>query len=221
MIDNIFTVKLLDFPIFKKPIFSKKKIKGEELVPSVDLSKEKNSTKLKTKYLIYLVCSLIFFGSLGIYLVFSNYFSNREFSNREFSNREFSRTSFSDQAQATPKPTVKPLPTGKQIYNYSHGNDVVGPKPTQVIIDPIDPKPGSTQSFSVKIGDATPVQKANIVLKTDNQETEYPLVLTEKGVDFGIWTANWEMNDSYDYTYQIDIIIYGITETFSGGLAFR
>ena len=210
------TVKLPNFFISKKPIFSKGDIKKENpdssQIPSTpELPKEKKIKKLITKYFVYIVYPLIFFGSLGIYLVLSNYFSNRE----------LSKTNFINQAQSTPKPTIKPLSTGKQIYDYSHGKDVVGPKPTQTIIDPIDPKPGGTQFLSVKIGDAIPVQKANIILKTDNQEVEYPLVLTKEGDGFDIWTANWEMNDSYEYTYQIDMVIYGITETFLGGLTFR
>jgi hypothetical protein len=215
MSDNVFIVKLPDFPIFKKPIFSKGNSKEEELVSSVDLPKEENSKKLKTKYFLYIVYPLIFLGSLGLYLVFNNYFSGNELFKKSSPN----------QAQATPtptpKPTIKPLPTGKQTYNYSHSSSVAGPKPTQIIIDPIDPKQGDAQILSVKIGNTTPISKANIVLKTDNQETEYPLVLTEKGVDFGIWTAKWEMNDSYDYTYQIEIVIYGTVETFTGALTFR
>ena len=212
MVNNIFIVKLPDFPVFNKPIFGKRNIKEKEQVPPTDLFKEENSKKLKNINIAYFIYPLIFLVSLGLYLVFNNYFSY-------FSDREFFEIDSSD--QATPKPTVKPLPTGKQVYNYSHGKDVAGPKPTQVVIDPIDPKSGGTQFLSVKIGDATPVQKANIILKTDNQEVEYPLVLAEEGDGFGIWTANWEMNDSYEYTYKIDIVIYGITETFSGGLTFR
>jgi len=215
MSDNVFIVKLPDFPIFKKPIFSKGNSKKEELVPPVDLPKEENSKKPKSKYILYIVPPLIFLGSLGLYLVFNNYFSVGD----------LFKTDSSDQAQTTPeptpKPTIKPLPTGKQVYAYSHGDDVVGPKPTEVTIDPIDPILGGTQLLSVKIGNVIPVSKANIVVKTDNQETEYPLVLTEKGDDFGIWTASWKMNDSYDYIYKIDIVVDGVTETFSGGLSFR
>ncbi len=199
-------MKLPSFPIFKK-----KSVKAEEPATSSDLPKEKGSKKLKAKYLLYLVYPLIFLGALGVYLVLNNYFADRK----------LSETSSTEEVEATPKPTIKPLPTGKQVYAYSHGDDVAGPKPTEVTIDPIDPEQGGTQLLSVKIGNTTPVSKANIVLKTDNQEKEYPLVLTEKGDDFDIWTASWKMNDSYDYIYKVSIVVDGTVETFSGGLSFR
>jgi len=202
-------VKLPDFPIFKKPIFGKGNSKKEELVPSVDLSKEENSKKLKTKYLLYIVCPLIFLGSLGLYLLFNNYFSGNEL---------FKKSS-PDQAQTTPtpKPTIKPLPTGKQIYDYSHGDYVVGPKPRQVIIDPIDPEIGDTQTLTLTVPHDKPIIRIKTTLITDNESTAINLI---KGLD-DTYVASWRMTDSYDYKYQITFEFSDNTETFSGAITFR
>ena len=211
MSNNVFTVKLPDFPIFNKPFIGKENTKAKKQIPSVDLPKEEGSKKLKSKHLLYIVYPLIFFGALGIYLYLSNYFSDRE----------LSETSSTDQAEAeaeaTPKPIIKPLPTGKQIYNYSHGKNVVGPKPTQVIIDPIDPKTGDTQTLTITLPHDKPVTNTKATLITDNESTA--INLTKELED--TYVANWRMTDSYDYKYQITFEFSDNTETFSGAVTFR
>lgn len=182
----------------------------EDFDPFPDLSTTPPSKKIKTEYIIFSASLLVFLGSLGFYLIFKNNQSKLDLS----SNTD-------QQVQAAPTPTPKPLPSGKQIYHFSHGSEVVGPKPTTAIIDPIDPSLGDIQTFSVSIEHATPVSKATAILKTDNQEEEISLTLTAGDENKGTWTAEWQMNDSYNYTYQIDIIIHDTTELFSGGLAFR
>jgi hypothetical protein len=210
-------VKLPSFPIFNKG-----DVKKEEPASSSGLPREESPKKLKIEYLIISISLLVLLVSLGLILVFTDFFSERPFSDF-FSERPFSRDLTSNQTQITPtpSPTPKPLPTGRQVYNYSHSDSVAGPKPTRVVVDPIDPKQGDTQSISVEIGYITPVLNASIVLITDNQRVEYPLALAEGNANQGTWVANWEVEDSYNHTYQIDITIDGVAESFSGGLAFR
>lgn len=127
----------------------------------------------------------------------------------------------SDYSNPSPLPTPKPLPTGSQTYNISHGESVVGPKPTKATINPLDPKIGDTQTLTIQVSHDKPVTKASITLLTDNAKQELPLQLISGTTSEGVWQASWTMEDSYDYSYQTDFHFFDGAEEFTGGLAFR
>jgi hypothetical protein len=118
-------------------------------------------------------------------------------------------------------PTPKPLPTGKQTYNFSHGDKVVGPKPTQAIIDPIDPISGSQQSLTIILKDQLPLTSAQAIIKTDNQRLTLDLKLVSNSTTGEVWQVTWPVNDSYLNTYEIELSLKDTQNTFIGGLSFR
>lgn len=120
-----------------------------------------------------------------------------------------------------PTPAPRPLPSGKQIYNLSHGENVVGPKISQVIVDPLDPSVGGTQIVTIKITHTSPVIEAKATLETDNMSKTYTFERIG-GVDTdGTWQASWKMEDSYDQNYYLSFKLTSETDTYEGGLTFR
>lgn len=121
----------------------------------------------------------------------------------------------------TPKPSPKPIPSGKQIYNLSHGKNVIGPRISQVIIDPLDPSVGKTQVVTVKIAHTSPVASVKATLKTDNINKTYTFKHVAGSNTDGTWQASWIIEDSYDYTYYLFFRLTSEVDTFEGGLTFR
>lgn len=132
----------------------------------------------------------------------------------------FSPESASIDAETTSNSSPKPLPTGKQLYHFSHGQDVTGPKPTQATIDPIDPSPGDKQSFSITIPQENPLVTSVIAtLITDNNQVQVKLKKVLGSKD--IWKGTWKVEDSYNSNYRIHLSISDNTSTFEGALRFR
>jgi hypothetical protein len=186
------------------PSFNGENTKEDDFNPFPDLPPKSIPKKFKTEYIILSLSLLIFLSTLGIYLS-----SNKSLFGPNLSSET------SPQAQAAPTP--KPLPTGIQVYNYSHGKNVVGPKPTLAIIDPIDPKLGGTQSLRITVPHDKEVLSTTASLITDNQVTPIKL----ENIETDIWSASWKMNDSYNFNYQIKFEFSDNTETFKGALTFR
>ena len=121
----------------------------------------------------------------------------------------------------TPTPTPKPIPSGRQIYNISHGKDVKGPKMSQVIVDPLDPSVGGTQIVTVKIAYTSPITDVKATLETDNMNKTYTFKRIAGSDTDGTWQASWKMEDSYDYTYYLFFKLASEADTYEGGLTFR
>ena len=115
---------------------------------------------------------------------------------------------------------IRPLPSGKQIYNYSSTN-VPGPVPYQVVVDPLTPNVGDLQTVIVKIRYDSPVTSANVNLYTDNGIANFPLELTEGTTTDGTWKGSWKMPEKYDYTYYLEFDIKSEKDNYNKGLRFR
>lgn len=107
---------------------------------------------------------------------------------------------------ATPaKPRIVPLASGKQIYNISGGTKGE-PQMTQVVIDPIDPKPSQIQTLTLKANNLKPIIEIKAVVMTDNEEsTNFLKLISGSDVD-GVWQGSWRIKDEYDYNYQIELV---------------
>jgi flagellar basal body-associated protein FliL len=116
---------------------------------------------------------------------------------------------------------IKLLPSGKQVYNFSHSKTVTGPKPSQAVIDPIDPQTNQQTHFEIKIAHPNPVDTVHATLITDNQQKDIKLKLKDGSKTDGTWAGTFTMKDSYNYTYQIAFIIKSQAETYEGALTFR
>jgi len=196
-------MKLPSFPIFS----GQKNIPDDEFIPFPDLPQKPSKKKIKTEYIIFSISLFILLGTLSVYLTSKN----------GLSDSSLSSTDSLQQTQVTPTHTPKPLPNGKQVYNFSHGNLVVGPKPTQAIIDPIDPEVGNTQIFTIKVPHDKPITIATTTLVTDNNQREFTL----ENISSDIWQAEWKVEDTYNYKYQIQFEFSDANEAFTGALTFR
>lgn len=126
---------------------------------------------------------------------------------------------------STPEPTlepgpIRPLPEGKQIYQYSSSN-VKGPVPNEVTVDPLTPKVGTAQTIFVKIKYTSPVTDASINLHTDNKVTNFPLELVEGTTSDGTWKGSWLMPGIYDHNYYLEFDIKSNQDNYENGLRFR
>ncbi|MFC1653589.1 hypothetical protein ACFL1M_01965 [Patescibacteria group bacterium] len=190
-------------------IFGGQKNKEDDYNPFPDLPAQKTIPKVGKEYILLGFAFLLFVVALFIYL-------NQTKESNLFG-PPLSNPSSNSKTKLDPTPTPKPLPNGAQTYNYSHGNQVVGPKPTKVIIDPIDPNQGQKQTLTLKIPHDKPITNATATLNTDNNQKESKF--ENNGGD--LWIAEWIVDDSYEYTYKIKFEIQDSQETFSGDLTFR
>jgi hypothetical protein len=182
----------------------KKTHQEDEFIPFPDIPPKTNKEN-PTKILIALIIVLP--------LTAFTYYSLLKPGNISLSDPHFSRydspslqNSSSQQVKAAPTPTPKPLPTGKQVYRFSHGSEVIGPKPTTVTIDPIDPQIKSEQILLVEVSHISPINKVTAILKTDNDEKTMPLKIYQGSNLDGTWMVGWKTEDAYLHTYIIDII---------------
>lgn len=122
-----------------------------------------------------------------------------------------------------PAPTPKPknLPAGKQVYQFSHGDGVSGPKLGEVIIDPLDAAPNQMQTVTATIRNDTPVTAAVATVLTDHDQTEYPLTQTTGSLTDGTWEGSWSITDSYLWTYGIHFRLESPSGSWQGDLTFR
>ncbi len=120
----------------------------------------------------------------------------------------------------TPRP-VKPLPSGKQEYTFSHGKNVVGPKIGTAVVDPLTPVANGNQTLTVTIKHDSPVTDASVTLVTDTKREQHSLQLASGTTSEGTWAASWKMTDTYNYTYRIEFRLQSATDIYTGGLTFR
>ena len=125
--------------------------------------------------------------------------------------------------QVTPTPTKsnKTLPSGGQIYRFSHGKEVIGPKIQTVNISNLTPSLKETQSITVVIANDSPVTDAQVTVSMDEKKITYPLRLTQGTTTEGTWVASWNVSGTYDYQYSMNFDLKSSTGNYLGGLNFR
>ncbi|MCK4588474.1 hypothetical protein KAT60_01525 [Candidatus Woesebacteria bacterium] len=121
----------------------------------------------------------------------------------------------------TPTPTPRPIPSGRQIFNLSHGKSVKGPRISQLIVDPLNPFVGGTQIVTVKIAYTSPITEVKARLDTDSMNKSYTFKRIAGSDTDGTWQASWKMEDSYDYIYYLFFELASETDTYKGGFPFR
>jgi hypothetical protein len=114
-----------------------------------------------------------------------------------------------------------PLPKGFQSWEFSHGDEVKGPKIQTATIDTLTPPMGAAQTLTLTIKSDSPVKKAIATLFTDSTSQSYPLELN-KGTDTnGTWVGTWQTNDSYECVYHISFVLENESNSWTGALTFR
>jgi len=168
------------------------------------------TTSNKRVYLLVgiLVLLLAITGFLGF-----KYFTGGTIDLSQISSR------FQTTTTEAPKPSgdPKPIGTGKQEFNFSHGSEVTGPKLTKVILDPIDPEPNQPITIHVTIENNTPLTKSDIIIETDNKTNIQEMITT----DNNSYLAKLKLKDTYDYNYYIKFDLQSNTGNYSGGLRLR
>lgn len=119
------------------------------------------------------------------------------------------------------RPAIRPLPSGKQTYYLSHGKKVIGPKMTEVTVDPLDPEVGQKQTFTVKIKHSYQILQVRLTLETDHGKKSYTLSLIEGTDKDGVWQGSWETGDTHDQNYYAFFELVSVKDTYQGGLTFR
>lgn len=95
------------------------------------------------------------------------------------------------------------------------------PQITEVTIDPIDPKPEETQTFSVTVHDSQQVTRVTATLFTDNRKTSYPLNRVDGDDKSGAWQGSWTIDGTYDLTYRVLLEAHNANRPATVTLTFR
>lgn len=122
--------------------------------------------------------------------------------------------------ELSPKP-IKPIGAGDQTFQFSHSPKVIGPKPQQVILSPIDPQENQSIKITVIIKNDSPVTKADLVIYTDNDTQTKELKLIDGDKTNGTWQAELKLNDTYQYIYKIYFDLQSTTGNYNSGLTLR
>lgn len=113
----------------------------------------------------------------------------------------------------------RPIAQGRQTYFGSGGGP--GPKITQVVIDPFDPKRGENQEIIISIAPAKPAKAVRITMKTDTRETTYELQKIASTSTDALWRGSWKIEDLHDTRYNALIYVEGTDSTSSAELTLR
>jgi len=132
---------------------------------------------------------------------------------------------FTKVLEATPPPPHRPppseIPSGTQVYAFSYGDAVTGPHIQEATIDPQTPPPGTKQTVTLTVKNASPVTGVSATLFTDTQQHTYSFVLVKGTKTDGTWQGFWTVRDTYDYTYYLKFHLTSSTGTYDGGIKFR
>jgi hypothetical protein len=113
------------------------------------------------------------------------------------------------------------LPSGRQEYILSHGKNVTGPKPQTIIIDPLTPVTGETQTVTIVAQYNSPITEATITLFTDSDNHTYPLKLQSGTPTNGSWSGSWDMPESISSRYELKITLVSSTGNWINTMKFR
>lgn len=121
-----------------------------------------------------------------------------------------------------PTPTRKPnykLPEGPQSYNFSHGDNVTGPRVSTVSFSPLAAKKDTTQTVSAVFPAGEAVSSVVFSYDTDNLKNQ-KLELSKKPNNPSIWEGTWTMPDTTDNIYNVRLIFLGNSGVYDEVMKF-
>ncbi len=121
----------------------------------------------------------------------------------------------------SPTPTPYPLPQGKQEYKISHSKSILGPKVTNVSIDPFDPKVGEKQEYILHVLHNAPLSNVLLSLQTDNKIATISLEKKEETEKESTWRTTIVTDDTHLYVYYAQFILRQNGQEYAAGLTFR
>lgn len=113
------------------------------------------------------------------------------------------------------------LPGGKQLYRFSHGVEVKGPKINTLTISELTPKKGQRQTLTIEIESESEVSTVKFAMRTDNQEKILVFKKIEEAEGKSKWETAWMVDDTMEERYQLGVEIANETENYSDVLIFR
>jgi len=104
----------------------------------------------------------------------------------------------------------------------SHGKAVQGPKPSQIVINPYDPKIGAKQTITIDVKYETAIASGSITMETDEKTKKYALKKISGTNTQGVWETTITTDDTHDYIYNVAIEFVGADkQIFHGKLTLR
>lgn len=116
---------------------------------------------------------------------------------------------------------IQPIPEGKQVFRFSHGDQVVGPKIKTLEISEMKPEVGKNQKVTLEIKNETPINLVALTLVTDVKETKYVLKKIKGTETDGTWSVEWMIDDTYNYKYQIKFDLESASGNYQDAMVFR
>lgn len=110
------------------------------------------------------------------------------------------------------------LPGGEQIYNVSHGEDVAGPKMSQIIYTPLSFKQGETQKIKIIFSEKEVVGSVVVFITTDSKENQK--VSFTKDSKTNTWVGEWTPEDSIKTRYSVKIVAVGAAGEYNNTMYF-
>lgn len=100
-----------------------------------------------------------------------------------------------------PAEAPRALPQGRQVYSVMSGGS--GPKITQIVINPFDPKIGERQTMEMTVLYKEPLARAAVVMKSDGGEAAYVFSQAGGGEsgEERLYRASWETRDTHERVY--------------------
>jgi len=172
-------------------------------------------------------------GALFYYLQVSYPFLFASFSKRLTQPSEATTISPSPTAPQAPTPSIPTpsiptpskipyiLPTGKQVYRFSHGDQVVGPKIQTLTFDPLDAPSGTKQTITLEIESVSPMTDNSIIVSTDNRAKTLNLKLISGDTTKGTYSVSWTVDDTHDTIYSVRYILKSTTDTYDNTMYLR
>jgi len=175
------------------------------------------------KVFIPLGIFVIFYIGLNIFIF---RYSQEEAGKKFFSNllKRFEKREKNIISVPTPIPTPRPIkdiPGGKQVYNVSNGDKVIGPKIQQITIDPQTPTKDEMQTITITVKHDSPVTEATLYLQTDNKETKLPMHFIKGTKTDGTWETSGQIIDTYNYNYYFRFNLKSATGEYNDGPRLR
>lgn len=173
-------------------------------IPNSRLNKIKEKFKKVPKH-IWFLSALLIISLIALAILYPALLSELAQKTLEpfYQTQEDASTSTKSPAE----PPITPLAQGKQIYNISGGTKG-GPQMTQVLIDPLDPKPSQIQTLTLKANNLKPIVeiKATVITDNKNEESVNTLKLISGTNVDGVWQGSWRIKSEHNYNYQIKLV---------------
>lgn len=113
------------------------------------------------------------------------------------------------------------LPQGEQVFNISHGTEVVGPKAKNISYNPLAIEPNKPQTFTVTFPPTEVVSSGVIFVTTDNKENQrVSLKHLSTGTPENVWSGTWTPTDTINKRYSIRLYFVGQSGTYNSLVSF-